>query len=1380
MAHNGTNAGDIHDGPGDNGARRDRDPAVLDDHLSAASTPRLAAPGRSYTEPTAGLSPAMQSRIDPLEPRSGQHELQPITPRSALAASQPVGFSTPAGGSSSATVDVKPSLADAIKKSVHNAKPGRNGAKKVSNELTWKVRMQDRLAHGYQKVFIEGILRRKPLPPTKDGRHVPLNPSEVGPHGLVDERSQKPYIDNFIRSSRYTIYDFVPKQLVFQFSKLGNFYFLVMGSIQAVPGLSTIGRWTTLGPLAVFITFSMAKEGYDDYRRYQLDKSENRSMTWILAHGVREGKEKPKMAGIAALKSKGEKGSGTAHDSASQDLEDGHATVEDHDKHWMHVQWQSVQVGDVVRLSRNDGVPADMVLLHATGPNAVAYIETMALDGETNLKAKQACPLLAENCTTTEGLIATKATVVSEDPNIDLYTYDGKVTVGNETLPLSLNNVIYRGSTLRNTTTAIGLVINSGEETKIRMNANRNVRTKRPAMQSVVNYMVLFQIVFVLLLGMGLTIGYYIWADDVEDTSFYLVRKGIYDASVTFKEIFLGYLIMFNTLIPLSLYVSLEIIKLGQLYLLQDPEMYDPVTDTPMVANTTTILENLGQVNYVISDKTGTLTENMMRFRKMSVAGVAYLHDMDIERDEQGKLSKIATRQDEKQKANQTTMPQPQTIKPMDGEERTRLAVDSTLRQRPIPARLTSNGSISQWKSSVRPNEGPQLKTEDLLEYIRQRPNTTFSRKAKHFIMCIALCHTCLPEIKDDGEIAFQAASPDELALVEAARDLGLMLIDRPAQAIKLQSRDANGTLQTETYQVLDVIEFSSKRKRMSIIIRMPDGRICIFCKGADNVIMSRLKLNHMAEQTAKDIGRKAHIRREFEQDKATQRMSVQISTKSTPRTSFALKRTESNDILDSLRLSISRQSTDVNNKPSRADGVASWLHRRQTEEMATPRGSIDVLRNPTHGLNRMPSNDNLGGGVDESVAANEAAVFEKCFQHVDDFATEGLRTLLYAYRYIDEDTYAGWKQLYREAETSLVDRQERIEEAAEKIEQKFELAGATAIEDKLQEGVPETIDKLRRANIKVWMLTGDKRETAINIGHSARVCKPFSEIHILDATLGNLMDTMKVTLNNVGRGMSPHSVLVVDGQTLAIIDADDELSLLFYDLVILVDSVICCRASPSQKANLVKSIRRYVPKSMTLAIGDGANDIGMIQASHVGIGISGREGLQAARISDYSIAQFRFLQKLLLVHGRWNYIRTGKYVLATFWKETFFYLIQAHFQRFNGYSGTSLVESWSLTLFNSVFTSLPVIFLGVFDKDLQASTLLAVPELYTFGQQGRGFSFMQFFGWSLMGIASSFIVFYFVEEEYRLALFTEDTNVFAMSTICFTVAIVFINIKLL
>ncbi|OAA53859.1 ATPase, P-type, phospholipid-translocating, flippase [Cordyceps fumosorosea ARSEF 2679] len=1317
--------------------------ATVDTQRSA--TPRMTA-SRSNTDPTVALSRGTGAAA---RAHVGQHELETIHSKAPLAAATKTDSVDDAATSAAASTSVrlaKPSLRDRL----GHLRPellASNKRRRQMHGMLWKEKAKARVAAAYQSVIIEGLLRRKPLPPSRDGRHIPMN----HPDSLVDERSSRHYCSNFIRSSRYTVYDFVPKQLLFQFSKLGNFYFLVMGILQTIPGLSTVGQWTTIGPLLAFVAFSMAKEGLDDYRRYQLDKSENRSNTLVLSRNDgRKRKPAHMKTAMKRIKYFNDKDEVAVEEIALGDVEQSPANSD-----WVELDWQQVRVGDIVRLQRDEDVPADMVLLHATGPNSVAYIETMALDGETNLKAKQACPPLAERCATVDGLRKTQATIVSEDPNIDLYSYDGRVVIGSETLPLTLNNVVYRGSTLRNTSEAIGLVVNSGEECKIRMNAHKNVRTKKPAMQSAVNKIIFFQIFIVVMLAVGFTIGYYLWEEDVENKSFYLYRKGVYDAAVPFREIFFGFLIMFNTLIPLSLYISLEIVKLGQLLLLHDADMYDPVSDTPMVANTTTILENLGQISYVFSDKTGTLTENLMRFRKLSVAGVSVLHDMDVLRDERAKQDKLNTYKTSKKRGRQQAN-----------------AVTSA-----EPVGRTSTGSLTHWKSSVRPNDEPDMKTEELLEYIHLKPNTAFSRKAKHFLLCIALCHTCLPESKDDGSIHFQAASPDELALVEAAQDLEYLVIDRPAQTIKLQIKDAEGNKAVESYQVLDVIEFSSLRKRMSIIVRMPDKTICVICKGADNVITSRLKLSHLAEQKARDIGHRASMRKTFEKNKALQRMSMQMSARSTPRNSLTIRNRDSTDFREGLRQSIGRRSVDGNRL---GEGQSSWLQRRRTEEMATPRHSVDLLKSNRRSLSRVASFDAIDRRVDESIASSDAAIFERCFQHVDDFATEGLRTLLYGYRYIDEDTYAKWKAQYREAETSLVDRQQRIEVAGDLIEHKFDLAGATAIEDKLQDGVPETIDKLTRANIKVWMLTGDKRETAINIAHSAHVCKPYSELYILDANAaGALTDQLTMTLTDVSRGMAPHTVLVVDGQTLTKIDADDELSILFYDLVIRVDSIICCRASPSQKAELVKAIRRYVPGSMTLAIGDGANDIGMIQASHVGIGISGREGLQAARISDYSIAQFRFLQKLLFVHGRWNYLRTGKYVLATFWKEIFFYLLQAHFQRFTGYTGTSLFQSTSIAMFNTLFTSLAVILPGIFERDLRAETLLAVPELYTFGQRNKAFNYRLYIGWMLMGIASSFIVYYITWAVYNSALFTEDTSLYAMGTICFTVGVIFINTKL-
>jgi phospholipid-translocating ATPase len=212
----------------------------------------------------------------------------------------------------------------------------------------------------------------------------------------------------------------------------------------------------------------------------------------------------------------------------------------------------------------------------------------------------------------------------------------------------------------------------------------------------------------------------------------------------------------------------------------------------------------------------------------------------------------------------------------------------------------------------------------------------------------------------------------------------------------------------------------------------------------------------------------------------------------------------------------------------------------------------------------------------------------------------------------------------------------------------------------------------------------------------------------------------------------------------------------------------------------MVKSIRGKVHNSMTLAIGDGGNDIAMIQEAHVGVGISGKEGLQAARVADYSIAQFRFLQRLLFVHGHWNYVRTAKYILFTFWKEMMFYSVQVLYQRWNGYTGTSLYESDSLAVWNTLFTSLPVMLPGIFEQDLCAATLLAVPELYAYGQESRGFNMRVYAVWMVFAVVEALIIYFMIFGLYGTIPLTEDQGIFAIGDMAFSVCVVFINVKLL
>merc|ERR1712000_752119 len=260
------------------------------------------------------------------------------------------------------------------------------------------------------------------------------------------------------------------------------------------------------------------------------------------------------------------------------------------------------------------------------------------------------------------------------------------------------------------------------------------------------------------------------------------------------------------------------------------------------------------------------------------------------------------------------------------------------------------------------------------------------------------------------------------------------------------------------------------------------------------------------------------------------------------------------------------------------------------------------------------------------------------------------------AMREIPDQEFEEWYRIFDAAQTTVGgNRADELDKASELIEHDFFLLGSTAIEDRLQDGVPETIHTLQQANIKVWVLTGDRQETAINIGMS---CKLLSEDMMLlivnEETAAATRDNIQKKLDAIrtqgdGTIESETLALIIDGKSLTYA-LEKDLEKMFLDLAVMCKAVICCRVSPLQKALVVKLVKRHL-KALLLAIGDGANDVSMIQAAHVGVGISGVEGLQAARSADVAIGQFRYLRKLLLVHGAWSYQRVCKVILYSFYK---------------------------------------------------------------------------------------------------------------------------------
>ena len=380
-----------------------------------------------------------------------------------------------------------------------------------------------------------------------------------------------------------------------------------------------------------------------------------------------------------------------------------------------------------------------------------------------------------------------------------------------------------------------------------------------------------------------------------------------------------------------------------------------------------------------------------------------------------------------------------------------------------------------------------------------------------------------------------------------------------------------------------------------------------------------------------------------------------------------------------------------------------------------------------------------------ERLSAKSLEQKDEVTRQLKFFAKDGLRTLVVASKELSPAQFEEWSEAHTQANLSLENRDDKLSEVYELIEQDLSLLGASAIEDKLQDGVPETIASLAAANIKLWVLTGDKQETAINIGYSAHILtNNMKNIFVIEGEsfdkVEEELESALADLKSFGQGDKRFG-FVISGSGLKFA-LDKKLSGLFLQVTSLCQAVICCRVTPIQKSTVVTLVKNAKDVT-TLAIGDGANDVGMIQSAHIGVGISGREGQQAVLASDFSFAQFRFLERLLLVHGRWSYLRMAKFLRYFFYKNFAFTWCHVWYGFFNGFSANAVFEPYYIALYNVLFTSVPIILLGITDQDVTDQYLLKYPRLYIAGQKGILFNKYSFFFSLFKGALVSLVLFF-------------------------------------
>ncbi|CAF89671.1 unnamed protein product, partial [Tetraodon nigroviridis] len=1018
--------------------------------------------------------------------------------------------------------------------------------------------------------------------------------------------------NNAIRTSKYNLLTFLPLNLFEQFRRLANAYFLFLLVLQLIPQVSSLPWFTTAVPLIFVLSITAVKDASDDIRRHKSDNQVNNRMVNVLIDGE--------------LRSE---------------------------------KWMNVQVGDIIKLENNqfvtvglkvveDDQKADLLLLSSSEPLNLVYVETAELDGETNLKVKQALTVTGAMGDATDVLARFKGEVQCEPPNNHLDKFKGNLMTSGQTYGLDNDKVLLRGCTLRNTEWCFGLVIFGGKRRSSKMTCapgpcNTNVRRSRHQTDAEQRQDHLqthqrgppdehHRVIFGLLASLCavMAIGNYVW-EVKEGTSFlpFLPREPGTDLSLSVFLSFWSYVIVLNTLVPISLYVSVEFIRLGNSFFINwDRKMYYPKSNTPAQARTTTLNEELGQIKYVFSDKTGTLTQNIMTFNKCSIHGRAY-----------GELLNFAG----------------QRVEITDKTEK----VDFS------------------WNKLADPKFA--FYDHSLMEAVKDG-----KAEVQDFFRLLALCHTVMPEEKKEGELNYQAQSPDEGALVTAARNFGFVFRSRTPESIVVVEMGRK-----VVYELLAILDFNNVRKRMSVIVRSPEGKLSLYCKGADTIIFDRL---HPSCHKLKEV--------------------------------------------------------------------------------------------TTSHLN---------------------------------YAGDGLRTLALAYKHLDQDYVEGWKQRHHEASIAMDGREEKLDELYEEIEKDLLLLGVTAVEDKLQDGVPQTIEQLAKADIKIWVLTGDKQgqrpsspllrsqlqtsAASVSIfpnrdgrkyrlflqhaerrdeGHLHRGCehggrsqrgaavsrkvglrpRPFTtdtpphpvsrnarkkicptsadEPSVVTSRSG--LFWLQKTQRLQDEQVDGEYALIINGHSLAF--ALDHYPLELLRMACMCQTVICCRVTPLQKAKVVQLVKKY-KQAVTLAIGDGANDVSMIKAAHIGIGISGQEGMQAVLSSDFSFAQFRYLQRLLLVHGRWSYLRMCKFLRYFFYKNFTYTLTHFWYAFFCGFSAQNAYDEWFITVYNLVYTALPVFSLSIFDQDVNDRWSFQYPQLYTPGQLNVYFNKKAFLRCLMHGTYSSFLLFF-------------------------------------
>ncbi|XP_040164257.1 phospholipid-transporting ATPase VD isoform X1 [Anopheles arabiensis] len=1142
---------------------------------------------------------------------------------------------------------------------------------------------------------------------------------------------------NKIRTTKYTLLSFVPKNLLEQFHRIANLYFIFIVLLNWFPQINAFGKEIAMIPVLFVLGVTAIKDLFEDRRRKASDKRINNS-TCRVYNGESERYKK--------------------------------------------VLWQDVRVGDLVHLSNNECVPADILLLKSSDPHGVCYIDTCDLDGETNLKRRQVVRGFVEK---QHSFAPNKFTsrIEVDAPSTKIYRFHGAVIhPSGERVPVSTESLLLRESRLKNTDYAEGIVVYAGHETKAMLN-NSGPRYKRSRIEQQMNIDVIWCVIILIVLCIVGAVGCKLWlsfyATDSDGTSSgtnndtFRIPFLPFEINPDYEGLlaFWTFVIILQIMIPLSLYVTIELCKLMQVYHIHNNiELYDPDSNKRTECRAMNITEELGQIQYVFSDKTGTLTENRMIFRRCTIVGVDYNHP---ETEEEKELNKIGA-------PVPILQPNLNLLENFRGNSQSSL---ETAANQAVGGRNTGDG-------------GSETVTNQIQEFFlvlaicntvvvsatphRDNMNASGVIEMNDSDTSVTLVRPALVDT-DGGSLPLTACDPtigDRYARLTESRSITPSPPPNAPSSLPLKAAHVPSLSPISSSAETSPMSESPPMRIKSLTT--PTAKVKSLVAKLGNVASSAKGGGVFKSADRSSTGSTSSSKNRFASNNSSSGASKFHKSfsqgSSSPASSRPIYEAESPDELALVNAAFSYDCCLVNRSPNHVlvsvpgEGVIEYeVLKVLPFDSARKCMSVVVRRTGTQDVVLYTK------GADSSIIPNlvpctpgseEYRLREQTQHQLNVYARQGLRVLVMAKRKLDATDFSEWYSKHEECELSMENRERKIRESFGLLERGLTLVGTTGIEDRLQEGVPETITSLLQAGIVIWVLTGDKAETAINIAYSAKLFNSQMDILKLtarsrdsaEASINFYLNEIEKQLNSNGGSsdaddafdqLDKARALVVDGKTLTfILDLRSNLTKPFLRLTRYCSSVLCCRATPLQKAFLVKVVKEELRIS-TLAIGDGANDVSMIQMADVGVGICGQEGMQAVMASDFSIAKFKMLEKLLLVHGHWNYDRLARMIIYFFYKNAAFVFLLFWYQFYCGFSGAVMIDQVYLMIYNLLFTALPPLAIGVYDKKIIDDLLLAYPQLYQHGRRGKGYKWSTFWIVMLDAVYQSLVIFFVAKAAY-------------------------------